>query len=94
MSTAPYTENCPTLYREEAARHEGWVLSLRDDGRYEIQRFDEGRWRYDPRYSQLEPPFRSDDEAQAFVARRAQFSPMHHEALKLNGQGHDGAGEA
>lgn len=94
MNIAREAENCPALYREKTARHEGWILSLRDDGRYEIQRFDEGSWRYDPRYSQLQPPFRSDDEAQAFVARCALFSPMHHEALKLNGQRHDAAGAA
>lgn len=75
----------PKHYDDNMARHEGWVLSERDDGRWEIQRYDElPCWRYDRTFSQLEPPFKNDDEAEAYV-RRQQFSPMHSEAARLHG---------
>ena len=73
------------LYNDAQARHEGWVLSERDDGMYEIQRYDAlPGWRYDRRYQQLEPPFKTDDEAESYV-RACSHSPMHVEAARLNG---------
>jgi len=71
-------------YKDHQARYEGWVLSQRDDGLYEIQRYDDAVWRYDRNFSQLMPPFKTDEEAEDYV-RRQQISPMHAEAIQLNG---------
>lgn len=61
------------LYNEKQAMREGWLLLSRDDGFYEVQRFDNGP-----------SPFKTDDDALAWVKR--QRSLMHREAAALNGQ--------
>lgn len=74
------------LYNEKQAMREGWLLSSRDDGFYEIQKYDDMvHWRYDHRFQQLEPPFKTDDEALAYV-KSVQFSLMHAEAAALHGK--------
>ncbi len=65
------------LYNNEQAQAEGWVLSQRDDGFYEIQRYDD-----DPGST-----FPDDDEALTYVKNRAKDgSLMHAEAAALHGQ--------
>jgi hypothetical protein len=66
-----------TTEEHAAAEAEGWWLSERDDGFYEIQRFDE-----DPQRR-----FYSDWEAHHHVTQRAnEGSRLHVRALALNGK--------
>jgi hypothetical protein len=63
-------------YDDKQARKEGWVLSERDDGFYEIQRYDSG-----PRRR-----FKLDCGALAYVRAKATAGrPMHKAALALHG---------
>jgi hypothetical protein len=58
------------------AVREGWVLSERDDGFYEVQKYDE-----DP-----QERFANDDDAYEFVSSKArdEGSYMHQKALHLH----------
>lgn len=65
-----------TKKMHEAAEAEGWWLSTRDDGFYEIQRFDEDRL----------ARFDNDTDALAWVKRQASGgSALHQLALRLDG---------
>jgi hypothetical protein len=78
--------NRPEHYDEPTAFAEGWLLSERDDGVYEIQKRDNGGDRYDLRCGLLDP-FKTDAEAIDHVAHwAAAGSKMHAEALALNGK--------
>lgn len=77
----------PVHYDEQTARAEGWVLSERDDGRWEIQRYDECTARSDSLLGDGLPPFEHDGEAMAYVIRMAGAgSRLHIEALSLDGK--------
>lgn len=74
------------LYDQHEATREGWLLSQRDDGFWEVQKYDNLKgWRYDRSFQQHMPPFETDDEALAYVQRQS-FSLMHAEAAALHDQ--------
>jgi len=76
----------PKHYNEQAAMKEGWLLSSRDDGYWEIQCYDDlPGMRYDRQFQQLMPAFESDADAVTYV-KYQQFSPMHAEAAMLHGK--------
>lgn len=61
---------------------EGWLLSERDDGRMEIQRYDDCIARSDSLEGDGLPPFDTDGEAEAYVRRMAAAgSAMHTAAI-------------
>ena len=63
------------LYNDAKAREEGWVLSERDDGTWEIQKDDSSS------------PFRNDTAAYTYVAAMAKNgSDFHKEAMNLHGR--------
>lgn len=74
-------------YDEQTAMSEGWLLSARDDGRYQIQRYDDCTARSDSLRGDGLPPFTSDDEAAAYVVDMAMAGSMLHvEALAMEGR--------
>ncbi len=75
-----------THYDEPTAMAEGWLLSQRADGLWEIQRYDDATSRSDSLRGDGLPPFTTDDDAEAYVREMAEAgSRMHAEALKING---------
>jgi hypothetical protein len=74
-------------YDEQTAFAEGWCLSERDDGFWEIQRLDECEARSSSLDGDGLPPFITDAEALAYVRRMAiAGSRLHAEAMRLNGR--------
>lgn len=67
--------SAPLLYHEQLAMYEGWLLSERSDGIWEIQKYDE-----DPLDLRG-----SDEAARSYVSARSSGSKMHAEALALHG---------
>lgn len=64
-----------TVTAHRIAQSEGWCLSERDDGFYELQRLDDSAI------------FDTDKAAVAYVTTRArQGSAVHQRALRLDGQ--------